>query len=395
MAEFQINYNVHIGAGELENLGVYAKDLGKKACVLMDKFFRGGKFEEKVASLLKENEVDCVFFSDFNPDPDCTEVDKCVEVINANNCDLVIAFGGGSCIDAAKASAVVAKHGGLCWEYCAQALPDGTIGCPKAVTKGKLPLIAIPTTSGTGSEMSKGAVISNHEKKVKSGVSHPCMVPDISLIDPLLTVDLPPEQTAYTGIDAFCHAFESYMLSTSSNLSEATALQAIRLVGKSLVKAVKDGKDIQARTDMANASNLAGYNILLTNTTVGHLIGQQLSGLFKMSHGQTLAVTLEAIINWTYPCGKERLADVAVALRPEIGALSVDEQAKALSGIITDIKEQCGINTRLSDFGVTEADIPKVMEYLDKNLGFDHPIWHTHVKVPKKDDFIEILKNSL
>ncbi len=395
MAEFQINYNVHIGEGEIENLGALSKALGKKACVIMDKFFRGGKYEEKISALLKESGVDSVFFSDFNPDPDCTEVDKCVKLIKAENCDFVIAFGGGSAIDAAKASAVLAKHEGICWEYCAQALEDGSIGCPKAVVNGKLPLIAIPTTSGTGSEMSKGAVISNHEKKVKSGISNPCMVPDISLIDPVLTVELPPEQTAYTGIDAFCHAFESYMLSTSSNLSEAVALQAIRLVGKSLVKAVKDGKDIQARKDMAEASNLAGYTILLTNTSVGHLIGQQLSGLFKMSHGQTLAVTLEAIINWTYPNGKQRLADVAVALRPEIGNLSVDEQAKALSGIITDIKEQCGINKRLSDFGVTEADFPKVLEYLDKNLGFDHPIWLTYPKLPKPEDFIEILKNSL
>ncbi len=395
MAEFQISYNVHIGVGEIDNLGKYAASLGKKACVLMDRFFRGGRYEEKVAAVLKENKVDFAFFSDFNPDPDCTEVDKCVELIKKEQCDMLIAFGGGSCIDAAKASAVLAKNEGLCWEYCAQSLPDGTVGCPKAVENGKLPLIAVPTTSGTGSEMSKGAVISNHEKKVKSGISNPCMVPDISLIDPELTVDLPPEQTAYTGIDVFCHAFESYMLSTSSNLSEATALQAIRLVGKSLVKAVKNGKDLVARTDMANASNLAGYNILLTNTTIGHLIGQQLSGLFKMSHGQTLAVTLESVINWTYPEGKERLADVAVALRPEIGALSVDEQAKALSGIITDIKEQCGINKRLSDFGVTKADIPKIMEYLDKNLGFDHPIWLTHVKVPTAADLELIIRNSL
>ena len=395
MAEFQINYNVHIGVGEIENLGALAKTLGKKACVLMDKFFRGGVYEEKISSLLKENGVDLVFFSDFNPDPDCTEVDKCVALIKKENCDFVIAFGGGSCIDAAKASSVLAKHEGLCWEYCAQALEDGSVGCPKAVVNGKLPLIAIPTTSGTGSEMSKGAVISNHEKKVKSGISNPCMVPDISLIDPALTIGLPPEQTAYTGIDAFCHAFESYMLSTSTNLSEAVALQAIRLVGKSLVKTVKDGSDIEARKDMAEASNLAGYTILLTNTTVGHLIGQQLSGLFKMSHGQTLAVTLEAIVDWTYPAAKDRLAAVAVALKPEIGNLSVDEQAKALGGILTDIKEQCGINKRLSDFGVTENDFPKILEYLDKNLGFNHPIWQTYPKQPKPEDFIEILKNSL
>ena len=374
MAEFQINYNVHIGVGEIENLGSLAKTLGEKACVLIDKFFSGGEWEEKIFALLKENKVDCVFFSDFNPDPDCTEVDKCVALIKKENCDFVIAFGGGSCIDAAKASSVLAKHEGLCWEYCAQALEDGSVGCPKAVVNGKLPLIAIPTTSGTGSEISKGAVISNHEKKVKSGISNPCMVPDISLIDPALTVGLPPEQTAYTGIDAFCHAFESYMLSTSSNLSEATALHAIRLIGRSLVKAVKNGNDIEARKDMAEASNLAGYNLLLTNTTIGHLIGQQLSGLFKMSHGQTLAVTLESVINWTYPEGKQRLADVAVALKPSLGALSVDEQAKALSAVITEIKEQCGINKRLSDFGVTEKDIPAIMDYLDKNLGFDHPI---------------------
>lgn len=395
MSDLQINYNAHLGVGEIDNLGLYVKDMGKKACVLMDKFFKDSQYYQRVSLLLRENGIESVFFFDFNPDPDCTEVDKCVEIIKKEGCDFVIAFGGGSCIDAAKAAAVLAKNEGLCWEYCAQTMEDGTVGCPKAVTNGKLPLVAIPTTSGTGSEMSKGAVISNHIKKVKSGISSPCMIPDLSLVDPALTVGLPPEQTAYTGIDAFCHAFESYMLSTSSNLSEATALHAIRLIGRSLVKAVKNGDDIEARTDLAYASNLAGYNLLLTNTTIGHLIGQQLSGLFKMSHGQTLAVTLEAIINWTYPEGKQRLADVAVALRPELGALSVDEQARALSSVITEIKEQCGINKRLSDFGVTENDIPAIMDYLDKNLGFDHPIWLTHVKVPSAADLELIIRNSL
>ena len=224
MGQYALKINVIFGNNELENLGKEAKKLGAtKVCVGIDSFFLGGPYEDKIKALLNAEGIDCVFFGGFRPDPDCTDVDKCVELILKENCDFAIGFGGGSTIDGTKAAAITAKNGGCCWDYCTQ---------KRTIENGKLTMIAVPTTSGTGSEVSHGAVISNREQEIKGGIAGPVVFPELALVDPVITKDVPKWQTACTGMDVFAHAFESYMLSTSTPLSEATALEAIRLFGE-------------------------------------------------------------------------------------------------------------------------------------------------------------------
>lgn len=387
MAQYALNCNVIFGIGELENLGKEAKKMGAhKVCVGIDSFFVGGKYETKIKKLLKAEGIDCVFFGGFRPDPDCTDVDKCVELILKENCDFVIAFGGGSTIDGSKASAVTAKNGGKCWDYCTQ---------KRTIENGKLPVIAVPTTSGTGSEVSHGAVISNRELEIKSGIAGPVVFPELAIVDPAITVDVPKWQTACTGFDVFAHAFESYMLSTSTPLSEATALEAIRLFGEHFINAVEDGSDLKAREGMSKASTLAGFNIALTDTCVGHLMGLPLSVYCHIPHGATLAAVLDHIADWIYPNEKERLAVVTRTLRPELGVLSIDEQAKMLGDVLRDFMVKAGIDKSLKDYGVKEEDIEKFLTYMDNTFGIGTPVWQPFARVATREDIRNIYKAAL
>lgn len=395
MLQYAVNINVKYGVGVLDQLGELAKPYGKRACVVMDPFFRGGEYETRVKDLLTAQDIDSVFYSDFRSDPDCTDVDKCVAFVQAEGCDFIIAFGGGSCIDMSKATAVVAKNGGCCWDYCGARRENGVIEPLRRPEKGKVPLVAIPTTSGTGSEANCGAVISNRELEIKTGIGAPCIFPELSLVDPALTVNLPPKQTAFTGFDAFSHAFESYMLDTTSSFSEALALQSIRYFGKSYIKTVKDGSDLEARTDMAMCSSLAGINLALTDTSVGHILGQPLSAYFHMPHGATLAVTLDTIVDWIFPNGEEKLANVAVAIDPSLSQLPRREQAASLSGLLRKLKKEAGIDQTLSHYGVTEADFPRILDYVERNLGMDCPLFKQYARVATREDLEQILRASL
>lgn len=394
MSNYTLKANVHYGQNTVLKIGEICEGFGRKACIVADPFFAGGEVLERMIGLLHEKGIASVCFSDFRSDPDCTDVDKCVPLILAENCDFVIALGGGSGIDTAKSAAMVAKNGGLCWDYCAQKLPDGSMGAPKTPQMGALPIVAIATTAGTGSEVSHGSVISNRALGVKSGVAGRFLIPCASIVDPVLTLTLPPEQTAYTGFDAFSHAFESYMLGYSTYLSEITALASIKLIGEALVVAVRDGSNLEARSKMSNASTLGGFNIALTDTSVGHILGSALSAKYHMIHGATLSVLMDSIVEWILPNAQERIARVALLFDPSLEGKSEKKQAAMLPEILRELKRQIGIDKRLGDYGVKKEDVPALVDHVVDSFPIDSTIFTAFAQAPQREDLENILRNS-
>ncbi|WP_418667880.1 iron-containing alcohol dehydrogenase family protein [Allofournierella sp.] len=394
MGQYSLFANVHFGAGKAKETGVLCRPLGRRACMIADPFFQDSGTLKEIQNALSKQGISSVCFFDFHSDPDCTEVDKCVAFIKQEACDFLIALGGGSCIDTAKAAALTAQNGGECWEYCGQVFPDGSNGVMRRPEKGALPLAALPTTAGSGSEANKGCVISNRALRVKSGIGSDCLFPRVAIVDPCLMTGLPPRQTAYTGFDAFSHAFESYMLNTTTYFSEALALQSIRFLGESFVAAVQNGGDLAVREKMANASTLAGMNIALTDTSVGHVLGQPLSALFHMVHGATLAVTLDSIVEWLLPTATEKLARVAAALCPALGGVSAAQQAARLPELLRELKKKTDIGGRLGDYGVKKSDIPCILDYVEEHVGLSSPVLTEYAKAPTRKDLEDILHAS-
>ena len=293
MSQYQIDVptKVLFGAGKVAELGNEAAALGKKAFVLMDPFYKGSEVSVRLLGILKQAGLESFDCYEVVPNPRHTVVDELLEKLNSEGCDMVVAIGGGSCIDTAKALALVATNGRKAWDYTAK--NDEEVPVPE---KDPMPLIAVSTTSGTGSEVTPYAVLNNLDKHCKGVIIGPKVYPKISIVDPELTISVPPQVTALTAIDAFSHSFESYMNPISTLWSRMVAHEGMRLFAKSIRKAVEDGTDIEARTDLAMSSTLGGMAIAHIPSTLPHAMGQPLSGLTDAPHGGSIACCICQII---------------------------------------------------------------------------------------------------
>ena len=213
-------------------------------------------------------------------EPDLTVVDRLVNLIAEQKCDAVIALGGGSVLDAAKAAAMIATNGATTEEYQMQG---------RAITIPALPLIAIPTTAGTGSEATKVSVIYNASNNLKKSFYSPYMIAEIVILDPAVTMALPGKVTAFTGIDALSHAIESYVSLNANVYTQMYSLKAVELIGRSIIAAVNDSTNVAARADMLYASYFAGV-ALHAGIGLAHIIAQPMGGLYKIPHGEACSI---------------------------------------------------------------------------------------------------------
>lgn len=226
---FQFPTQLHIGEGIRRQLGQIAAPYGKKAFIALDPFLKGTQTEKELIEDLSQYGISTVVFSDIVPNPRHTSIDEGAEQCRQEGCELVIAIGGGSAIDTAKAIALTAKWGGKCWDYTER--QGENVRRPQGPG---LPLIAIPTTAGTGTEATQFAVINNPEQVRKCTIITPYLYPKIAMIDPELMQTIPPQLTALTGIDTFAHAFEAYICKGHNSFSDALALHAMELFARSI-----------------------------------------------------------------------------------------------------------------------------------------------------------------
>jgi len=284
--EFATATRIIFGPGRLREVGPLAAQCGRRAFVVTG---RNSQRAEPLFSLLRENQIDSVPFS-VAGEPEIQTVENAVAAARREQCDLVISIGGGSVIDAGKAVAAMMGNSGELLDYVE------VIGRGNALASPSAPFIAIPTTAGTGAEVTRNAVLASPHDRLKVSLRSPFMLPELALVDPELTYDLPPEITASTGLDALTQLIEPYVSSRANPLTDALCTKGLHRIARSLRRAVLDGRDHPAREDMALASLLGG--LALANAGLGavHGLAGPIGGMFPAPHGAVCGVLLPHVM---------------------------------------------------------------------------------------------------
>lgn len=311
-----------------------------------------GRLEEQ----LRLSDTQYSLYQGITANPTRQEVMQGVKEYKDNECDFIIALGGGSCIDAAKALAIVATNGGDLWDYLHGGSAKGN-----PVNKQMAPVIAIPTTAGTGSEVDQWMVISDKAKNEKIGFGYSRSFPVTAVVDPSIMITLPPLLTAYQGIDALFHATEGYLSSQANPISDALAEKSISLISGSLAEVVKNGENIKKRQEMAVASTLSGMILAITSMTGEHALGEGLSGFYgDLPHGVGLLLISLEYYTLIYNLGhsEDRLIKMASLMgveKPESGMAFINSLKK--------LYEECAISEiKMSDYGIEKEKFGEIVD---------------------------------
>ena len=357
--------NIIYGKGALNRL----KDLklpGIKAVIVTAGDGSMDAYAARVKSLLAEQNIDAAVFAEIGTNPDTNLVDRAAAFAAAQGCDFIVALGGGSSIDCSKGMAVVVKNGGKCWDY----VVSGS-GGRKPITNGALPIIAVPTTAGTGSEVSYVAVISNEATNEKQVIFSPLLFSKIAIIDPELTYTVPKHLTAFQGFDAFTHALEGLLIKKNSAVTDMYALEAIRLIGEYLPRAVENGRDEEARCALAAASNLAGIVLAQAGSSSEHPLEHALSAYFpRLPHGAGLATVFEAYYEEVIAQDtvNDKLTRAAKAMGLPVDGVSDKDGALCFLHAVVDMMKQIGLyQLDLTRFDVVDPDIDAMAELVSQS----------------------------
>lgn len=349
------------GCGEIKNLAT-EKLPGKKALIVISAGTSMKKYGylDKVIELLKDNDTEAVVFDKILPNPIKGHVMEAAALCRAEQCDFVIGLGGGSSIDSAKAIAVMACNEGDYWDYVI-----GGSGKGRPAAKA-LPIIAIPTTAGTGTEADPWTVITNEEKQEKIGFGNQHTFPALSIVDPELMVSIPPHLTAYQGFDAFFHAAEGFLANCATPISDLYALEAIRLLYKYLPAAVKDGKNLKARAKVAWASTLAGLVESTSSCTSEHSLEHAMSAYYPaLPHGAGLIAISEAYFETFRNDCMKRYMKMA-----EVMTQQKSNRPSDFMDALIRMQKECEVyQLKLSDWGLKEEDLPKMVQNARETMG--------------------------
>ncbi len=341
------------GSGSLLTLADHVKEHhAQNPLVVIDKNLAKTDLLEKVANVLIPSGIKFTIYDKVEAEPPIELADEGAKTAMKNKCDIVIGIGGGSAMDVAKAIAVIATNKGAAADY---------LGLNK-VPKPGLPKIMIPTTAGTGSEVTFTAVFLRKNLKKKEGMNSPYLYPELALLDPELTLSLPPVPTAHTGLDALCHAIESYTSINSSPVSEMFSLEAIALIAENLRACVHDGKNIVARERMLLGSLYAGIGLANAGVTAVHSLSYPLGGKYGVGHGLANTMLLPAVMAFNMPSALEKFTDVAEAMGENVEGLPEREAAYLALEAVEALIEDCGIRDTISTFGVKEKDFPDLAD---------------------------------
>jgi alcohol dehydrogenase class IV len=345
------------GAGRRRELGEVGREWGSRAFLALDPFLQGCGLGTEIRGLLEAASIEVVPYCEIEPDPSCFQADQAAGLARAQRCDLVVAAGGGSALDFGKGVAVMAGNPGTAWQYTRRRDHSPLVPGP-----GTLPVIALPATAGTGSEMTHFAVFSNPELREKSTIVSERIMPRAALVDPELTYSCPPRLTALTGVDVLAHAIEAYINVSSTPFARLAALEAVRLTGKWLARAVSDGKDREARGHMAWASCLGGMAIAHANPTLPHALGQAAGGFVHAPHGATVAACLPEVLRRSYEAAPEAFGELAVALDPASAGLPSGARAERAASLVEELFARIGVKVRFGELGLEEKDIGRVTQ---------------------------------
>lgn len=365
------------GPGAISGLGDLAKGLGIRRPLLVTD---GGVAAAGIADEALRHLEGAVFFDGVYPNPDVELVGRASALYREEGCDGLVALGGGSSIDTAKGIGVEVVHGGSIAEYEYGRTP---------MTGRIPPLVAVPTTAGTGSEVTLWAVIADHERKIKFNVGGtPLIGAHVALVDPSLMTGLPPAITAATGMDALSHGLECYTCDYHQPFNDAVALAAIELVARWLRVALEDGADLEARAHMAHAATLGGLAYGTESAGAAHAMSQSAGGVHDCPHGALTARVLGPVCEYNAPAAPERYARVAQALGADVYGLPPMEAAAAGIEELYRLTEDVGIPT-MRDLGFSEDEIP-----LLARIAYEDPQTVGNPREVGAEDYEEIYKNA-
>lgn len=335
--------DIKVGPGRLSELPEICRELGfERPLLVTDPGVKDLPMIGETMDALKNAGLPAAMFADIRGNPNGANVDAGVEVFRSGDHDSVIAFGGGSALDAAKAIALMVGQDRPIWDF-----EDVGDNWKRAHADGIAPCVAIPTTAGTGSEVGRASVITNDDTHRKMIIFHPRMLPAAVILDPETTVGLPPQITAATGMDALSHCFEAWCAPGFHPMADGIALEGLRLIGTALPRAYDDGKDIEARTHMLAAASM-GSTAFQKGLGAVHAISHPVGAIYHTHHGLTNAVMLPYVMRFNHAAIADRMGPVAQAL----GLL--DTSFDAVFNWVLQFRERLGVPHTLADLGVDD-----------------------------------------
>jgi len=350
---FRTTPRIVMGPGAIGQIGQEAFNLsGGKTLIVTDKGLIGAGLIQPVEKSLKSSRIKYAVFDAVEPDPRYEIVAECLEQIHREKVNLIIGIGGGSPIDIAKTSAIMATNKGTIAEYFGIDL----------VPKPGLPTIIVPTTAGTGSEVTPIAILSDESEKLKKGVVSPYLFPALALLDPELTLGLPPQITAATGMDALIHALEAYTSVNATQITDLLAFRAIEMLYQNIRTAYANGNDLQARSKMLEGSLLAGMAFANAGVTAVHAFAYPIGAEFHIPHGIANTLMLPHVIRFNLLGNLPKFAQIAKAFSLSIEGLDELRAAEMSVKAIERLAEDLRVPRHLAEFGVTEGDIPRLAE---------------------------------
>lgn len=378
---FQLTTQVIYGRYSASQIGKVAGNLGvRKAMIVTDAGVAKAGVLDQILPPLKEAGIATVVFDEVEPNPTVQTVDRAAAQYSQEGCDGVIAVGGGSPLDAGKAVGVLATNPGSASDY---------LGIDK-VKNPCAPVIGVPTTAGTSAEITDVAVLSDPTKKAKIGLRSAYVAPRAALLDPILTLGLPPEPTRDSGLDTLTHAIEAFISVNAWPGSDVLALKAIELVGQHLRTAVHNGRDIEARDGMLTASLLAGMAFHNTKLCLVHAITGPLGGFYNLPHGAINAIVLPHAMRFMLPGAISKYVDIAMALGEVIEGLSERKAAEKAVQAVEQLSRDVDLPRGLSHYGVKAEDLPALSETIAGSF-----MVSLSPRVAKKEDILVICQAAL
>ncbi|KKM68113.1 hypothetical protein LCGC14_1464120 [marine sediment metagenome] len=383
-----INYfnptDIRFGWGRVVEIGDIVAKYGKRCLMVTVKPFPALEpVFEKIKKLCSEKDVKVFHFDGVIPNPTTDNINAGVEMAKENNVNIILGVGGGSSIDVAKGISVGVTHEGNAWEY--------------RVMKGKpikdklLPIIAVSTTAGTGSEVTAAAVLTKTNEHLKLALYDKLLCPIVGLVDPELTITMPPHVTASTGWDAFCHSFEAYTHNLfSSDYIDILALEGIRLTIKYLPIVIKDGNNREGREALHWANTLGGLAITNAGVTLPHGMGMAIGGSAPhVTHGEALAIMYPAINKWTWKHKVKEYATIGRIFNPTLKKESDDTAAEKACDEMDNFLKKIGMWMSFKDKNVSEVMLGDIVEDT-----FQLPDYLNHGIVPTVKNVMDLLENS-
>lgn len=358
--------------------GIMAQRNATRAFLVVDPALMESQIAQAILAQLRENRIAVECFSDVSPDPDDVTVRSAYERSSAFDADVIVAVGGGSTIDLAKAVGILMTNGGQISDY--EGVDQFDIP--------PLPLFAVPTTAGTGSEVSGACVITDTVRNVKMAIRHATYCPaQVAILDPLAVSSVPAHVAAHAGIDAFVHAFESYLSKLANPFSDAVNIHAMKLISGSIRQFVANRTNTQAALDMLSGSSLAALSFGFTGLGNVHCMALPLGALFHVPHGLANAVCLPTVAEFNLIANPARYAQVGTILGVNANGRSEIEHARAAVDALRDLCRDLGIPQRLREVGVTEASLEELAR---RSFAADYNRWNP--RHTSEQDFKELFR---